>query len=310
MADGAKCTLTDARGRKWKLKRSPGTVAVEDGHSPMQVICTKPGYKNTVETVREQKEELLTIDGKRVTMGPYDQFPTKAPRLIPTAIKETASFALDPTGNISTKYPEKITIWMEPESWQSEEEMRQWAYEREVWENGDQLVADQEKAIDDERKTLRREKKLARKEARKKTYEKYKNLLTDPETYVDAAEDGTKKVVTGVKTVVRSVGAGAGVVGSEIGNTVEQGANWAEEKASEMNPDWAKNNPNIKPSSKSALEKKAWKPNWITNGTGVKPDQKPGANIDNAIKKIEEPKPAGDVPPWILEKNKASGSVH
>jgi hypothetical protein len=297
-ADGASCTLTDARGRRWKVRSTPNTAIVEDGQSPLQVICKKAGFKNTVETVSESKEELLTIDGKRVTVGIYNQFPTKAPRLIPTAIKEASSFALDPTGSLSTKYPNEITIWMEPEVWQSEEEMRQWAYERSVWENGEVLQAADDKARDDERKAVRRSEKLARAAERQKMLDKLKKL-GEPDTYVNASEEGTKKLVTGVKTVGRSVGASALVVGKEIKNDID----YLGEKAAEYNPEWMKNNPNLKPSQDSAIDKTSWKPNWTINKTNSGTDKKTKTKLEESIKKLDaKPAPVGDVPPWITEK--------
>jgi hypothetical protein len=222
LADGAKCTLTDATGRKWKVRSTPGNVAVADGHSPLQVICTKDGYKNTVETVKEFKEELLTIDGKRVTMNAYDQFPTKAPRLIPTAIKEASSFVIDPTGNISTKYPNEITIWMEPNTWESEKAMREWAYEKSVWQNESIIVAEEDKAKDDERKVVRREKKDARAESRKKLYAKAKvfgEKAIDANTYVGYAKKGTKWGVDSADKIVEGAVDVTGIVAEGAANT-------------------------------------------------------------------------------------------
>jgi hypothetical protein len=227
-ADGAKCVITDALGRKWKAKKTPVSVAVEDGHSPLQVICTKTGYKTTVLTVSEQKEELLTIDGKRVTMNAYDQFPTKAPRLIPTAIKEASSFVIDPTGQISTKYPNEISVWMEKDKWESEEEMRKWAYEKEVWQNEQYVMIDDDKQTDDARKAVRREKKKARADDRRELYEKVKNTAGDiankaihPKTYMDYAKKGAQWGVNSAGEVVEGtidttgivVGGSANIVG-------------------------------------------------------------------------------------------------
>ena len=166
-AEGSKCVITDARGRSWNVRRTPASVAVEDGHSPLHVVCKKRGHKTTSLTVREIKEELLTIDGERVSLGVYDQFPVKMPRLIPTAIKEASSFVLDPTGNISTKYPEEITVWMEPEKWDSKEQMIAWAYDREIEGNRSFINTEDARIKDERRKAIRRAKKEAREEKRK-----------------------------------------------------------------------------------------------------------------------------------------------
>ncbi len=228
-ADGAKCTITDARGRSWRVRTTPGNVAVLDGHAPLQLICTKKGFRTTTLAVSEQKEELLTIDGKRVTMSPYDQFPTKAPRLIPTALKEASSFVLDPTGNISTKYPNQITVWMEPERWESEDAMREWAYEREVWQNGVQIAEEDAKDVDDARKEVRRDKQHARSEKYKKWASKAKDIgekAIDADTYFGYAKKGTGWVMnTADKTVDGTMDVG-GIVAERstdiTGNAIEK----------------------------------------------------------------------------------------
>jgi hypothetical protein len=222
MADGARCTLTDATGRKWKVRSTPGNVAVDDGHSPMQVICTKAGYKNTVETVTEHKEELLTIDGKRVTISMYEQFPTKAPRLIPTAIKETSSFFIDPTGNLSTKYPDSITVWMEPLKWESEKYMREWAYEKSIWQKEATLVAEEEKETDDARKVVRRQKQAKREKQHKEWYATAKDIgekALDANTYVNAAKKGTKWGMDTTDKVVNGAVDVGGIVVEGAANT-------------------------------------------------------------------------------------------
>lgn len=173
MVTGAKCTVTDRRGFTWNVYKTPNTVTVQEGHPPLTVICKKKGYKTTTQQIGEFKEELLTIDGERVSMGIYDQFPTKAPRLVPGALKEAAGFALDPFGSVSTKYPDKISIWMEAENWESEDKMRMWAYEKEIEQNEIALKAKEDEIKDAERKAERRKKKWARKRERAKMKQEF-----------------------------------------------------------------------------------------------------------------------------------------
>lgn len=230
-ADGSKCVLTDGIGRKWYVTKTPNTVNVEDGHSPLHVVCRKKGYKNTTTTINERKQELLTIDGERVTVGLYQQFPTKAPRLVPTVLKESASIFLDPTGNYSTEYPREITVWMEPERFKSEEAMIAWAYDKEIWINERLLQEADDREKDDARKSVRRELKHARKEKRKELWDKSvafaKNAFdkgTKPITYVKAAEKAAKYATKHTEEAVRYA---AGV--SEVGGAYAMDA--AEESA-------------------------------------------------------------------------------
>ena len=154
--EGAECNLSDKTGRKWNLWETPGTVPVQEGHPPLVVICTKKGFKKSVLTINEHKEELLTIDGKHIDVSIYGDFPTKFPRLIPAAIKETAGFVQDPTGSVSTTYPNKIVVWMEPKKWESEGQMREWAFDREVEDRGDFINERDAKLADEKRKEERR----------------------------------------------------------------------------------------------------------------------------------------------------------
>ena len=209
-ADGAKCTITDAIGRKWRVRNTPNSVNVQEGHSPLKFVCRKTGYKTTVNTISEHKQELLTIDGERVTLGIYQQFPTKSPRLIPSLVKETAGFAIDPTGNLSTKYPNEVTIWMEPNEFESDEAMIAWAYDKEIWINERILQEDDDKAKDDARKKVRRDLKQARKEKRKeyldKAFEFSKKVAvegTKPINYVKVTEKVVKHVVGEVDEATR-----------------------------------------------------------------------------------------------------------
>ncbi len=192
--EGAECEVSDGTGRKWHVWETPGTTAIQGNHPPLTIICTKKGFKKSVLVVDEHKEELLTIDGKRVDLTIFNQFPTKAPRLIPTAIKATAGFVQDPTGNVSTKYPNQITVWMEPKQWESEEQMRAWAFDRDIAENAEYIASEDTKTSEEKRKTIRREKAKTRKDKVNKFVKKTKEAL-DPRPYIERGYKNTKQLL-------------------------------------------------------------------------------------------------------------------
>jgi hypothetical protein len=331
-AEGAKCTITDARGRSWRVRKTPESVAVEDGHSPLHVVCKKRGHKTTTLTVGEIKEELLTIDGKRVSAGIYDQFPTKMPRLIPTAIKEASSFVLDPTGNVSTKYPDEITVWMEPEKWESEKQMIAWAYDREIEGNRDFLDEEEARIKDEKRKAIRRAKKKAREEKRKeildktlKTAKDVAKKAVDIETYVDFTQDGTKYALNKTANVSRKtvdtgtiVLKGSGHIVQEVGEgfsdmsdvvDIKGAVEWLEKKSKEYEVPWSVTEESKwKHYKESKLHKSKWIPNWLKVrhstvskvGNMGKPNYNTEIKESDEIVDVEEIEPISDIPPWIV----------
>lgn len=174
--DGAECEISDKGGRKWRLWSTPGTIPILQGHPPIVIICTKKNFKTSVLTVNEHKEEILTIDGKRIDVSIHNQFITKIPRLVPGAIRETAGFMQDPTGSISTTYPNEVVVWMEPKKWESEEQMREWAFDRDVLERAEFINETDAKLAEDKRKDKRRAEEQERK---KKFDERMKKLRED-----------------------------------------------------------------------------------------------------------------------------------
>lgn len=320
--DDAKCKLTDARGRSWRVRKTPDVVAVEDGHSPLQVICRKDGYKTTIKTVNEHKEELLTIDGKRISIESGHHFTTKAPRLIPTAIKEASSFMLDPTGNISTKYPNEIAIWMEPEVWQSEQAMRVWAYDRYIWENKIILAEEDAEIKDEKRKEARRSKKHARKERKEEYWDKAKKAL-DPKVVADAMRAGTKWTVEGADEIVGgAVDSGGMVVVKStdiVGENIEKviPRKGIESAAEKMKNYKMGGDGKWRHSGDSKLEKSGWFANWLKHSVVGKVgnwgkrdkaakvaegDETAESKLEQRIKDIEAINNIGDAPPWAGEK--------
>jgi hypothetical protein len=52
--DGAFCKLTDSQGFAWNVSATPGSAMILKGAGPLTVICSKQGYKTTVELVKER----------------------------------------------------------------------------------------------------------------------------------------------------------------------------------------------------------------------------------------------------------------
>ncbi len=294
-ADGAKCKITDARGVSWRARRTPISVAVLEGHSPLHVVCRKKGFKNTTLTVREHKEELLTIDGERVTLGLYDQFTTKAPRLFPTVVKEATGIILDPLGNLSTKYPEEIVVWMEPLKWDSEEQMREWAFEKRVWENQQMAMVADAKETDDARKIVRRGKKRVRKEKRAEIIKNVKEGLAealDPENINPAP-------------ALREVG-------SKIADTLDprKPFKWLNKKRKEFEGPWKPELGSVwKPSYKSVKDRGTKESGWLSGlSHSTRNKKKSGAlkigdrNIEEKLRAMEELRKKGEAPPWVKER--------
>jgi hypothetical protein len=231
--EGAECKLTDKSGRKWNLWETPGTVAIQEGHPPLVIICTKKGFKTSILTVNEHKEELLTIDGKRIDLSIYGDFPTKFPRLIPSAIKETAGFVQDPTGSISTTYPNKLVVWMEPKKWESEEQMREWAFDRQVQDSSDFIDAQDAKVADEKRKEVRREDKKKREEELRQLKKRLRDAgkrgvhavreVLNPEPGLGNASESGKVILDGAG-VDRARG-GVKIINEETGTALRKGVN-------------------------------------------------------------------------------------
>lgn len=213
--EGAECRVSDKGGRKWNLWETPGTVAVQEGHPPLVVICAKKGFKTSVLTINEHKEELLTIDGQRIDVSIYGDFPTKFPRLIPTAIKESAGFVQDPTGHISTTYPNTITVWMEPKKWESEEQMREWAFDREVEDRAQFINEEDAKSVDEKRKAKRR---MENEIHRNQIHNAAKNLkkVINPAPAIEQGFKNTVKVLNPSKPLKNVIDNGVGNPGAAV----------------------------------------------------------------------------------------------
>lgn len=121
----AKCRLTDRKGYRWRVENTPNVVTVRNGHSPLTVICTRDGYKKTI----------VQIEEENVNFENYPGF-----------FEEVSALLQDPYANIATKYPNEIYVWMEPHQWQSDAKMREWAYEKQIYERQQAAIIEKREA--------------------------------------------------------------------------------------------------------------------------------------------------------------------
>jgi len=111
--NGAECELTDAKSRKWYVPSTPGNANVHRGDGPMSVICAKAGYRNGLLMVDE------IIAG--ATLGNI-------------LIGGGVGILVDAMSGSAQRYPDQITVWMEPESWDSESARLEWLQEKEKFD--------------------------------------------------------------------------------------------------------------------------------------------------------------------------------
>jgi hypothetical protein len=110
---GAACELTDSKSAKWYVPNTPGSANVHRGDGPMSVICTKTGYRNANLMVEE------TVAG--ATLGNI-------------ILGGGIGIFVDAMSGAAQRYPDQITVWMEPESWTSESERLDWMQAKEKFD--------------------------------------------------------------------------------------------------------------------------------------------------------------------------------
>ena len=112
---GASCVLVDSKGNRSYLPHTPGTTYIARGNAPLTVRCAKPGYKTTTFVVDEG------IAG--ATMGNV-------------ILGGGVGFILDAVSGAGQRYPDKVVVWLEPETWEDEAARQQWEDERRVYMEG------------------------------------------------------------------------------------------------------------------------------------------------------------------------------
>jgi hypothetical protein len=102
---GARCELSDKKGGKWYVPSTPATVTVRKGDGPMSVICKKEGYNDTIIMVEE--ELAGAVFGNIIAGGGI-------------------GILVDSVSGAAQHYPDKVTVWMEPAVWFSEQDRANW----------------------------------------------------------------------------------------------------------------------------------------------------------------------------------------
>ncbi len=113
MAEKARCSITDSRGKKYKVRSTPSVITVRQGFSPLTLICKKTGYKTKIEYLDDDRVAQSTIN-------------------LPD---ELAGILDDPVARVGTEFPREVAVWMEPVLWKSKKHMRDWAFERSLYEH-------------------------------------------------------------------------------------------------------------------------------------------------------------------------------
>lgn len=105
LAEGAACELKDNVEHVWKINGTPGSVEVTRGDGPMLVTCTKEGYEKESIAVDETIEAMAVGN---VLLG------------------GGVGIVIDAVSGAGQTYPDKITVWMKPEKWESETQKTEW----------------------------------------------------------------------------------------------------------------------------------------------------------------------------------------
>ncbi len=112
-ADGASCELKDSRGSMWNIAATPGTAEVTKGDGPMTVSCNKAGFKSASIQV---EEGLAGMTFGNVLLG------------------GGIGIVVDSVSGAAQEYPDRVTVWLEPESFANAEEEAEWRGAKEAFE--------------------------------------------------------------------------------------------------------------------------------------------------------------------------------
>lgn len=107
--EGARCELTDSKGGKWYVPDTPGTVTVRKGDGPMTIVCKKAGFKTATHIFDE------TLHG--ATFG----------NIIAGG---GVGILVDAASGAAQRYPDQVTVWMEPEAFSTEAQRLAWKTEK------------------------------------------------------------------------------------------------------------------------------------------------------------------------------------
>jgi len=109
LLNGAACKLTDSKQGSWYLPASPGSVSVQKGDGPMNVVCDKDGYITGIASV---DEEIAGATLGNIILG------------------GGIGIFIDAATGAAQKYPDKVTVWMRPVAWKSPDDEVAWNAEK------------------------------------------------------------------------------------------------------------------------------------------------------------------------------------
>jgi hypothetical protein len=109
MLNGATCKLTDSKKGSWYLPASPGSVSVQKGDGPMNVVCDKEGYVTGITSV---DEEIAGATFGNIILG------------------GGIGIFVDAATGAAQKYPDRVVVWMRPVAWKSPDDELAWNAEK------------------------------------------------------------------------------------------------------------------------------------------------------------------------------------
>lgn len=103
--DGAKCELVDSKDARWVIPETPGTVEITKGDGPLNVTCTKAGFKNGELLV---EETFAGMTAGNIILG------------------GGIGIIVDAASGAAQEYPDEVLVWMEPKSFASKAQKDAW----------------------------------------------------------------------------------------------------------------------------------------------------------------------------------------
>ena len=109
----ASCELTDKKGGRWYVPRTPGSVTVRKGDAPMLIVCRKDGYRPGRLSV---EEDLTGAFWANIILG------------------GGIGMLVDAASGAAQEYPSEVIVWMEPLK-MTDEERRIWLEEKKAFDD-------------------------------------------------------------------------------------------------------------------------------------------------------------------------------
>lgn len=111
--DGAKCELVDSKEGRWVVSETPQTVEITKGDGPLNVTCSKAGYKSSTVVV---EEVLAGMTAGNILLG------------------GGIGIIVDAASGAAQEYPDEVLVWLEPNTFVSAEAKEAWFAEKNAYE--------------------------------------------------------------------------------------------------------------------------------------------------------------------------------